>query len=1517
MTTTQRHIDSQPMENHMKRLCLLASLVALTLPALTLSGCNSSLDTVDQVQTNLVDKTLFQGEWWYAQTAVDVSGDEAFLTGLFEGYPAADMGLDTSGRLGDGWKGSYPIARIRWVIDQNLLYAYRTYELIDGGNDDGRDEDFRGQPIAVFAIEDHVDVRQDFNPITGETTNTRVEDTTDRRWYERTFMRVDWSRNLISTPFWGAGTVESTSFDVQEAGHDVLPESWRPQFVRVQDDPDYRFADEWAGEDPSTVHYMSFVTQSMLTPSAEECLGQIGICRSVVTTMRNAFLRVPPNHSYAAAVQSHREFDRFGVIRTTQRTYVRGGDNQEVLREYCDADADCGIGGACEPVEFAGAGGETVMRNVCVGGLTEDRGETDFLTFYRPRHNFFVQSLTDQQCRVDWECNGRFDDVPGTPGSVCDRAARRCTIPMRDREIREVTYTLNAGFPAHLVKAAYRSMGDWNEVFMRGWRATQGREVPSGPNVACQSANPTDYCFCGSADDVGDGTCLYRYDPFQTPDEAEAAGVVDPYECHIENTRGWADPDQPTSFDEYGEDAYHFEFVGDECMFTLESNACDLDPSADCQELGDIRYQFYNYIEHGAVFFGGVATPMVDPTNGEFIYSSVNMAAESIESMGTMAREFFPVLRNEPGANDEFVEGENIRQFYANQGNTENPISVVAGSAFNGFEVDVEGRPGISTDLRSVIMDRVRETLPRVEHLHGTEGRAHIFSDRMQRLAGTPLERQLLASMGQDGWDLASRTIDIDRLDPALSPTHEAVMARTSPFRPDHVIEPVESEFERRQRQFPSGVIFDPPFAPDVESARFVWWAEAFRDRSLEEATIRMQQKYLEGVMHHEVGHGVGLHHNFGGNFDRNQYHDAYFHRVVDDGESLAIPEIQDFDDPERGGDQSGFVVGDEITNYFNELRRVRDERSAQGIGRYTTSSVMEYHGDLGIIAGIGRYDVAATLYNHFDQVEVYDRDPRLETTSSLSDIHLSHVTPRSYMQYYTGGESCDVTDDCPYASDNPLMEGQAIFQRCIRNPRRSRLPTPCEGDTNCVCSAFDEDVLDYQARAATEYEFDQEYFSVPYLFCTNFRTNDISWCSTGDAGESFQEAVDHYRRQWEQSWPLSYNRRFRRFGPMRGGIYSGMFNTVKIFQHFYFRYFFEPGFREDLGPLGVNDTILAAADGMNWLTEIVTLPQAGSYQFDQDDNIYRLVDTQMSMPGTDMSVPLGQGYPMWSTYQDGFYGFNRVEQSGIFVDKYFALQGLAQRNWNLQFTLDERFFVNYYDFFQVEMTEFFGGLILDDPRWYAPRVEMDGDTPLITPLTWYRGTCRSPGTGNIEPCRGSQAEVYQGTALGDTSNEILRSWATVLALAQFPIYYDPSFEQRIAIFRSGTGDGFTIPDVQPDGDTTCGYLRTLDPAHGVCEREDADYVAYVASDSQEYIAVKIRSRLTYNLEEEQLGFALLSRLADARAELDTLEAIPSPSATQRARIAEVREAVQRDESFLIYLIDVQKQYGIFSANQF
>jgi hypothetical protein len=774
----------------------------------------------------------------------------------------------------------------------------------------------------------------------------------------------------------------------------------------------------------------------------------------------------------------------------------------------------------------------------------------------------------------------------------------------------------------------------------------------------------------------------------------------------------------------------------------------------------------------------------------------------------------------------------------------------------------------------------------------------------MRNLAGTPTETRLIASMGVEGDELMFGQTDVTRIPDRTSPLSPDVIDQTSPFRDGFM----DGMMHEREHWHTLGKYsMDPPMAPEISNVIYKYWADIFAERPKEEAAIRMSQLFLRGVMHHEVGHAVGLRHNFGGSYDRDQYQAGFFNVVLRD--DLALPSI---DDEAYDMDGDGFVGGEDTEQFYRDLRRVRDARHVAGIGLTMTNSVMDYDGDMSGFGGLGYYDRAAANWNAFGVVEAFTADPLLDRGDSLENV-TDPRTARTLMYDYRGGEACNADSDCPYSQ---ARTSQPVFQRCIQNVRDSRLPVECAGGANCQCSPFYEDIIDYSLGSApyTEHDrFTDNLYPVDYLFCTDDRVQDISWCNRFDAGESFTETIDFYRRRFEESYPTSYYRRYRDTSLQGMSTVGFVIDAAKIYQHLFFRYFNEPGFSAEGGPLGFNDQFFASIDAMNWMTEIVAMPDAGSYEYDPDRDVYRYLGEEMDMPDSDMSVPVGTGFPMWTKYQDGYFGFFRRERAGVFMDKFYALLALAIRDWGFSFTIDERYFINFFDLFPVEMTEFFGGIIIDEDRWFAPRVEIVDGSPVVQYLNWYRATCNI-ATGTA-PCRPDQETVYPGTAIADTTPEILRDWATVLALAQFPVFYDTSFEQRLSVFKVDAGDSFTLPDVQSDGTPTCAYGSTSLPGtpHDTgCNEVDADYVVYESDRFHTgYVAVKVKPRLTYNLEEEQLGFQLLRRLVDRQNRLRVLNAIDMPTTAQRDELRRVEQDVNSNESFLEYLIDIQRQYGI------
>jgi hypothetical protein len=1498
--------------------------MAVCVGCAVLLACAPEQKQISRVQTNLVDKRVFDGEWWYTSTSIDVDYDEAFVFNSanagapFSGSMSTDYALDYN-RGGPSVLGdpsySFPIARIRWVIDEKFLYAYRSYELVAGGNPDGRSDQFRGQPLAVFKIEDHVDVRKDYSTTTGENTNVTVENTEDRKWFEREFMRVDWSQNLLtqfaandvqSNELFTSFKRESVPFFVQGGSHTGdLPSSYQPQFVRVKDDKDYARKNEWPAGAGDTIHYMSFVTQEVWSPGAS-CLYQGGgTCASVTATMRNAFLRIPTNHEYASHTETNSEFDHFGIFRSNQPTYAAGGQDRSVERKHCNADADCGLGGGCDQ-----------KQHICVGGLTADQGTTDFLSFYTSRLNFFEDSLQDKTCVEDWECDGRYTECDSNDkacleaqSSSCDPAAHRCTTPVAQRKVRPVVFHLSPHFPAYLARQAFDAIGHWNEVLMRGRRAALSRlpfdqapcdnastsnvcttDLSKQGRVPCQKDNPTGFCFCHSPDDDGGGTCKLEYDPFESPADAEKRGIPNAYDCYIQ---GPADVTHPTNYTDYGADAYSYTFKGDECMLKLVANSCDIDGKLPCEDLGDLRYHFITHLQHGGANFGGVAQPLSDPKNGELITTSATIAAESIENIGSLASQFFPVLRGEV-SEDKYFTGDNLRGYFAAMGRVEHPVTSVQITS-EGNAITDSTRPDRGEDNKTRgdnMQSRFIEAMSKAQKLKGADGRAQIKSDRLVKLQSTPMGVQLAQALASEAPDPQSNRVTqaSSQLQPKLANAQQMTVTLDS----------AQKELEKeRQRKVALGARNMDVFEDKLFNSQYWhYYADAFKDRPTAEASVRLQQAEFKGITLHEVGHVLGLRHNFAGSLDRNNYHDGYFKIAA----QTPLPWFSDYDSPDKGGNGDRQVLGQEVQHYADDVRKAREERLNVGAGTVSTASIMDYNGDLSDFSGLGRYDRAAVMYSYFDRVEAYSTpDPTVDPSvaedsipGGLLGLERPDLYRRELWSYYRGGETCQADVDCPNHAGRETTAYQPLSQRCVPNPRLPQSGVNCGRQGACVCSNFYDDFDAYSSDTRKK----PAYAPVKYLFCHDNRVGDLSWCTRSDAGESFSEVIEHYRRSWRERYPRAYFRHFSAADPAKGSSYDSVVDAVKIYQHLFFRSNFEgPEYNNSVLPLGGQDQYLASAATLDWLAEIISAPDVGSYSLDKRENIYRQVSHQTDAKGADFSLPVGQGFYLWSEYQSGQEGFFRLERAGTFLDKLLAIQALAKRDWGLTYQVDEFYYVNFYNLFEKEIVDLFGGLIMRNPKQYAPRYTDGGK---LEYLSSFRNNDRR--TTN-------QEDTYPQPAIDGIDSETLRDFATIQALSEFPVYYDTSFEQRLLVFKLGSGDGYTIPDKRADGTSTCKY--------GSMNCDKPDYIVYESDRLHtSYVAVVIDTDGTGKIDEQQVAYQLLLRMTQRQARIRDLQdkrGKMSLSEDESAELSRLSDDLQRDESYLEYLIELERQFGISS----
>src|SRR5262249_5064480 len=140
---------------------------------------------INRVQPDYFDKSFFIGQQY-----LDSSDDPEFYfqgTLVDVGYGAGQEGLFTS-------TYAQPVSRVRWSITEDHLLARLSYERVansDGKGSGGPVEN--GIIVASYKIVKHFDIALDYNPQTGERNNVYVENDQDRKWFERQYMRVDWS----------------------------------------------------------------------------------------------------------------------------------------------------------------------------------------------------------------------------------------------------------------------------------------------------------------------------------------------------------------------------------------------------------------------------------------------------------------------------------------------------------------------------------------------------------------------------------------------------------------------------------------------------------------------------------------------------------------------------------------------------------------------------------------------------------------------------------------------------------------------------------------------------------------------------------------------------------------------------------------------------------------------------------------------------------------------------------------------------------------------------------------------------------------------------------------------------------------------------------------------------------------------------------------------------------------------------------------------------------------------------
>jgi hypothetical protein len=445
----------------------------------TVAGCAKERSPINRVQPFALEKSYFVGE--DLQDPADDPEFYALATLVDVGGYGASQGLFTSSWAQD-------TVRIKWHITETVLFGRLAYERIDGADGKGVGAATNdGQVVVAFAIEKHFDVVRAYNPTTGEPLNILEENSSDRPWYEREYMRVDWSRNqatdsydfdtlsllgvyhsIIYEPFaydvMDPQDPNAPVFDLENGYFDITNKAFaKPQLVDLS-----KFG--WGIKDIPAC----WLDNDFMSGSAPA-----GNCNPVELTMRFSFKRVVDTDYEPADWDGYR-FQSIGAFTDERYGYARNyGMTDDRWHRFIN------------------------RHNIWQRSHYYDDAVamTGAVECYTPETTPFGADphRDDNGDGTEDEC----EDVGN--GSRCDTFKQRCTLPYRLREIKPLAYYVTKGSDLKYFDGSKMATHEWDVALRMAVQAARYAECTITDLIGCEQSHPM---FFGQQDDHQDAVQL-------------------------------------------------------------------------------------------------------------------------------------------------------------------------------------------------------------------------------------------------------------------------------------------------------------------------------------------------------------------------------------------------------------------------------------------------------------------------------------------------------------------------------------------------------------------------------------------------------------------------------------------------------------------------------------------------------------------------------------------------------------------------------------------------------------------------------------------------------------------------------------------------------------------------------------------------------------------------------------------------------------------------------------------------